>query len=274
MKSYFFVPANRLHKIHDVVNLGVDTIIIDLEDSVKTSEISNYIDKLISDETYKDFYVRLNILNANLELNATNFNRLAENGFRRFVLPKLQNATQLRNFFLSINKNDFQFIILVESPKFFIQLDAILEEFSSNIYGVGLGSHDLLSTVGAKHTMNNLEFIRQSVLYSVSAYEKEAIDFASMNISDEKAFTKELIDGFEKGYDSKFIIHPWQLECLNNVSFYNEQDLKWATAIYDELVKLNFETDEFNALSIGDQIVEKPHINKAMKIIEYFKKQP
>jgi citrate lyase beta subunit len=273
MKSYFFVPANRLHKIPEIKALNVDEIIIDLEDSIKVSKISQYLTKLTSEPKYRNFYIRLNILNEDFEIDLTNFNLLAQNGFTRFILPKFQNASQLRKFFSIINKNDFQFIILVENPKFFIQLDSILEEFSQQIYGVGIGSHDLLSLVGAKHTMNNLEFVRQTLLYTSLAYDKEVIDFASMNINEENDFLFELTDAFDKGFNSKFFIHPWQIECLNKVEFYSMEDYNWAKSIYKELQKLNFNYHEFNAIKIGDQIVEKPHVNRAISIIEYFNKQ-
>ncbi|WP_425077411.1 HpcH/HpaI aldolase/citrate lyase family protein [Psychroserpens sp. S379A] len=272
MKSYFFVPANRLHKVSTIEAYGVDNLIIDLEDSIKQSEISEFIVNLIAEETYKKYFIRLHILNDKHEIDLEVFHQLAKNGYQYFIIPKLQNYNQAKTFFTLVQRYNFQFIILVESPRFFIQLDAILEEFSSQICGVGIGSHDLLGLIGAKHTMSNLEFIRQSILYMAKAHEKETIDFASMNLKDQKAFSNELTDAFDKGFDAKFFIHPWQINCLNRLDFYNDEDYAWAKRIYKALEKVNFNDKEFNALKIDGEIVEKPHINRAKRIIEYFKK--
>lgn len=271
MRSYFFIPANRLHKLKQIKELNVHDVIIDLEDAIKVSEISRLLEELTTDKKYIECFIRLSIHDDNLELDVENFHRLSRHGYTRFVLPKFQNKNQLQQFFKLIDDHPFQFIILVETPKTLIQLEDILEEFSSKIFAVGIGSHDLLSYVGAKHTMNNLEYVRQSLLYTTKAYDLEAIDFASMNITDEQEFSFELKDSFEKGYDSKFFIHPWQIHCLNKVNFYSKEELKWAESVYDELKKLNFNNKEFDVLKIGGQAVEKPHINRAKKIIEYFK---
>src|SRR5690606_26998806 len=90
MQSYFFVPGTRLHKIGDIQKLNVSEIIIDLEDAVKVSEREEILDQLISNEFYKNFYVRIPLYNELEKLNISILIELYDNGFRKFVFPKIQ----------------------------------------------------------------------------------------------------------------------------------------------------------------------------------------
>src|SRR5699024_9351984 len=93
MESYFFVPGTRLHKIKDIQRLNVSQIIIDLEDAVKFSERRQIIEQLKSNLEYKKIYVRVPLYNEKMELETSFFKELYDYGYKKFVFPKIQKAS-------------------------------------------------------------------------------------------------------------------------------------------------------------------------------------
>ncbi len=46
-------------------------------------------------------------------------------------------------------------------------------------------------------------------------------------------------------------------------------ELQWARRVKEELLKVG-SSDEFNPIVIDNQIIERPHLKKAEKIIKYY----
>lgn len=273
MDSYFFVPGSRLNKIDAIKSLGVDHIIIDLEDAIRASEIAAIVNKLESSaEQFVNCYIRVPLLDENMNVDTDLLVKLQKIGFNRFVFPKLNTAADFKKVVPKLKINDqLQILLLVESPSLLLECKELLEEFKGLFIGIGLGSHDFMAVVGGKHMLANLEFARQQLLYIARAANIEAIDIASMELENAEALEYEIKDGFDKGYDGKFIIHPWQLALLQGIDFYSEKEYQWALKI-NKLISEAGVLDEFNAIKVGGQVIEKPHWNRVQKILKFYKK--
>lgn len=269
MESYFFVPGTRLHKIADIQKLNVSQIIIDLEDAVKFSERRQIIEQLKSNSDYKVFYVRIPLYNEAEKIETSFFRELYDNGFRKFVFPKIQKASDFDIIISEKEYSDLQAILLVETTRFFLEAKETLLKYEKIFSGIGIGSHDFMSEVGGLHNLKNLEYVRLRILYLARMINIKAIDIASMELKDENLYKNEIIDGFTKGYDGKFFIHPWQINTFKSISLYSKEELNWAKKIKNELVKVGSER-EFNPIILDGQIIERPHLAKAEKIIKYY----
>lgn len=269
MDSYFFVPGTRLHKIPHIQELSVTEIIVDLEDAVKFSERTYILEQLKSKPNYKDFYIRIPLYNEFEEINTFIFKDLYENGFRKFVFPKIQKSDDFNKIISESNYTDLQIILLVETSRFFLEVKDILLEYEKMFSGIGIGSHDFMAEIGGVHDLKNLEYVRLQILYLARMINIKAIDIASMELKDENLYKNEIIDGFTKGYDGKFFIHPWQINTFKSISLYSKEELNWAKKIKNELVKVGSER-EFNPIILDGQIIERPHLAKAEKIIKYY----
>jgi citrate lyase beta subunit len=269
MKDYFFVPGNRLHKLATIEALGV-YIIIDLEDAVKASDRVAIIDELCKNPLkYKKHYLRIPLYDVKLQLNIQTLQKLIDAGYSNFIFPKLQSTSDFEFIIKVIYKIDLKLILLVETARFFLELEQILLTNRGLIKGLALGSHDFMSEIGGNHTLKNLEYPRLKLLYLARMINIEAIDIASMELKDENLLRNEITDGFHKGYDAKFYIHPWQLECKRKMKLYSEADLVWAKKVIIALGKVE-DKEEFNPIIIDNQIIERPHLNKAKKIINHY----
>lgn len=268
MDSYFFIPASKIDKISDIQHMGITDIIIDLEDAIKTSEISIYTDKIIENKLY-NYYVRVPIYDSNEILNLAVLTKLIENGFNSFVLPKLENKKDVGTVYNAVKQKNAKCILLIENPLLMLELKEVLEAYGSFICGLALGSHDFIAHIGGTHDMKNIYFYRQLVLLNARAFGKWAIDIASMEISNKEVLEKEILDGFNLGFDGKFIIHPKQFEVLKSIDFYSKDDLKWAMEIQERLKKLS-NKNEFDPIVINGKIIEKPHMKKSIDILNFF----
>lgn len=235
MDSYFFVPGNRLHKINDALIAETAHIIIDMEDAIKESEKYTILKQLEEEPNYKNHYIRIPIYDIFGKIDTSNFEYLLSLGYTKFVLPKLLSLDNFQLVFPVFEKKTVEIILLIETPRFLMEVKDVLLRFKPYIVGIGIGSHDFMSIIGGIHSLQNLEYPRQQILYLARLIDVKAIDFASMELSDAKIFETELIDGFQKGYDGKFLIHPWQLQILRNTNFYTLQDYTWALSINEKL---------------------------------------
>lgn len=270
MDSYFFLPGNKLHKIDYVRSLGVNKIIIDLEDAIKKSNLMAIHNNLIDEyEKFEDCIIRVS-LDDTFDRNIRLIEELVEIGYKNFIIPKLKSKSEFYQYFEVLKNYDLKLILLIENTRFFLEIQDILSENIIQIKGIALGSYDFLFELGSKYMLKNLEYPRLHILYLANAYNLYSIDVASMNLMDEAKFKNELLDGFEKGYFAKFFIHPWQFKLSKTLSYFNEVDLKWALRLKEEFEKVK-DINDFNAVIINGEIIEKIHLKKMNRILNYYK---
>jgi citrate lyase beta subunit len=270
MKSYFFIPANKLEKLSKIDIKSNLEIIIDLEDAITNKERLELSLKVLNDKSHIVNWVRLPLHGGINELDLLLINQFLNKGFTKFVLPKLMNISQWESIYnLS---NDFmyvEFIILIEHPRLLLDIEKILrnERYTEKIIGLALGSHDLMNHIGASHNELTLTYPRLKALYIAKAFNKLAIDIASMNIRSNDLFQQELHYGFENGFDGKFIIHPKQLDWFNSYFLKDNKLFIWAKTIVDQFPN-GADTENIKPFILNGEIIEKPHVIKALSILK------
>lgn len=161
-------------------------------------------------------------------------------------------------------------IVLVETPKCFVNLKEILIKYQNSINAVGFGSHDFCTLMGMKHNLNNLIHFKNELILLTKAFGVKYIDTVDLNLSDFTEFKKECLFAFENGADGKFIIHPKQLEQLNKVEYLTSNEIETIRNKY-EFIK-DLDEDTIDIFKIGEEILEKPHINRINQLYQKLKK--
>lgn len=272
MNPFFFIPASKLNKLQKIEELGIDNIIIDFEDSIIIENKDEHKEAVFEINNFEKYWYRIPLRNSFDEiLNSKFMTELLDRGVKKFVLPKLLNKDELDKLINEIYFNDLKFILLIEHPRFFLELESILKnrEYCHIIYGLALGSHDFINELNAKHSLDILYYPRQKIKFIASAFDKIAIDIASMNISNKDFFKDETSNGRNLGFDAKFIIHPIQYQWLNE-SIQESSDFLWAKKIIRQLPKGELSSNHSPFILEG-QIIEKPHIQRALNILEKYK---
>jgi citrate lyase subunit beta/citryl-CoA lyase len=266
INSYFFVPANKekfIKKSTELQNIGCR--IFDMEDSVSENEISVAFKNLTKYQVLDSDWVRLP-LDSNFIDRAE---RIIELGISKFVLPKTTSIKEFNSILeqlIGLNKQ-VQIIILIETAHIYFRLEDLLQKWHENIYGFGLGSHDFVASTKLVHSDEVLMPLRLNLSLLASMYNLKAIDIASMNFSNKEEFEHEIKSAFDLGYRAKFILHPTQLEYLNQYRFFTEQEFDDAREILSIFEK-NLENDEVIATYKG-KIYEKPHLDQLTEKVEW-----
>lgn len=273
MKSYFFVPATKLHKLSKVLTIGVDEIIIDLEDSVSFTNTPKVIEDMLKMPELAKYFVRVPLIDIYTnQIDVSIIKKIKSAGFYKFMLPKLQSFDQFITLTSALKFEPRSIILLVENPGMLQDAPMILKEFPDIFHGITLGSHDYISETGGLYTMTNLEYPRQMILNYARIADISAIDIASMEIDDMENFRDEIFDGFHKGYDGKLLIHPKQLNFFDQIQFYSTHEYDWANKVLSELGAVNG-LENFSPVVINGTVVERPHLNRAKKIMNWFEKK-
>lgn len=274
MRSFFFIPAQKIHKLDFIQKLGIDEVIIDFEDAVLESERQKLLNSALQINELKPFWFRIPVRNQEeAPINVDFLMQFLQAGVRHIMLPKIQSKDEFQSI-LEATKHykGLQFILLIEHPRLLMELQQILQNEVQNekIHGIGIGSHDLLNFMKAEHQEEQLFFPRMQMLYLGKAYGKEVIDIAAMNISDKVQFEQEVLFGLTHGFDAKFIIHPQQLEWMQNFDRIQIKQLDWAKKVIAALPKEHI-GNEIEPFIFEGQIIEKPHVEKAYAILKKYK---
>jgi len=273
MYSFFFIPASKIDKLEKLRNLAIDEFIIDFEDAIKESERQDLIDRLSQNEALRDCYLRIPVYdNSETNIDLNYLKPFLKSGFKNFVFPKIQSIDDLETLRVLTKSYNISPILLIETPRLYLELLSNISTYVNYFRSVALGSHDFMASVGGVHNLENLETVRQNILYFARATHSQAIDIASMNINDTDAFRLELQDGFRKGFDGKFLIHPRQHKIFDTYQFYTEEEYNSALKIISQLEMVQGNEEEFNPVVIDGQIIERPHLERALKVVKTYKK--
>lgn len=273
-ESYIFIPGNRLDIISNINNVEADYKIIDFEDSVSSDEILSASKNLLLIDDKIDILIRFSFF-IEENFNSYLFDKIIKLGFRNFVIPKINNVSQLikiREFILINNYNliDFNFLLLVESPLALMSIKEILNLSNVNIIGVALGSYDYCLEMNMEYNMKNISWARNFLLNILKAYRIKAIDIVSMEIKSTKIIRQELLNSLRMGFDGKLFIHPSQIKELVNVKMYSDSQIDEAYRICS-LLNIDKQED-INVFVFEGKVYEKPHILRMINIINWHKK--
>jgi citrate lyase beta subunit len=264
IKTYFFVPLTKHKYIQKAQTLKTDHIVYDLEDAISGSSFETAHDNLKLIENTGSCFLRPKINWS--EFNYAYLDDLVNQGFDHFVIPKAESFEHVKKLidWSGQKSSGIKFILLVENPSLLFDLQNILKSFDGQVIGLSLGSHDYCSFINARYNYEAYSFAYDFVLNLAKSFSIEAIDTASMEIENKSGFTTEVKRGFDKGYRSKFILHPKQLEYLEEIELFSGEEIAFAKYV---AAKINI--DDFNAVKIDGRVLEKPHIQRIKEILKY-----
>lgn len=265
--NYFFIPANKSRHIKKSEEItGIDHRIFDFEDSILYTDIDGSLNLLESVVRRETDWIRI-------PLNRSLFDKIVtkslDMGYHNFVIPKFKTCEHVSFYMDQILQlhEHAKFILLIEHPRAFLEIESILQKYSSCVSSIGLGSHDFSLETGLTNNMEYYRMIRINLLLIAKAYDIEPIDVVSMNISDKKAFDDEIKEGFHCGYRSKFLIHPFQLHAVKSFPFYSFEEVEKYLRIlryYESNVQ-----GRDALFSYEGTVYEKMHIKQFEKIVHW-----
>ena len=269
IKSYFFIPASHPKLLEKIKTIHADHVIIDLEDAVKKEDLEQALKMLSGITATEKYFVRPPIFR-NEVFDKGLFLQLQKLGFRNYLVPKFRNIQQLQEIENCLNENESgetKFILVIENPQSLFNIREIILSTKLKISGLGFGSQDYCTETGMHHTNENLKYPRFLISGIAKSFHLNAIDIACMEVKNKEEIKREIADAFEMGFEGKFLIHPLQLEVLENYTFFPHEQIIEAK----EILEKYHAAGQPAVFSFNGKAIEPPHIRSFEKIIEWSK---
>ena len=138
-----------------------------------------------------------------------------------------------------------------------------------NVSGLLLGAEDFTKELGINRTLQGTEILyaRSYIAVVSNAYGIESIDTPFTNKDDEIGLREDTINAKNLGFTAKSLIHPNQVDIVNEVFSPTVSEIFEARRI----IKKSEESNK-GAFSLDGKMVDLPIIEKAKKVMEKAKK--
>ena len=291
MRSLLFVPGDSEKKFEKAMHCGADALILDLEDSVAASakegarEITrNAIAAARARKRRPLIYVRVNPLDSGLI--EGDLDRVIPAQPDGVMLPKSRGGQDIMHLSTKLAvreaENDLPdgaiaiLPIATESAAALFNMGSYAGA-SRRLSGLTWGAEDLSADIGCSQTRladgsytDPFRLARALALFAATAAEIEPIDTVFTNFRDKAGFLAECEAGQRDGFTGKLAIHPDQVATINEVFTPSAETLAKARAIVDAFAA----NPEAGVLGIGGEMVDRPHLKRAERILAAAKGSP
>lgn len=279
-RALLFMPGDDRRKIEKAAGLGVDSIIMDLEDGVALNN------KLAARETIAAALKEVDFGRSEklVRLNPASEAAMCEADFWAtitghpdgYMLPKVEYAEHLQvvDGWLTAAEQAHHWpvgsiglIALIETAMGVVNLREISSS-SSRLQALAFGAEDLAGDMGAIRTMDGWEgfYAKSAVVTYAKAFGLQALDTPFIDIkADESLLASEAERAVQMGYTGKLAIHPRQIAPL-------QQLFTPTAAQIDRARRLVTEHDTQQAAGMGvftfeGKMIDMPMIRAAQAIL-------
>lgn len=277
-RALLYMPGDDDHKIEKATKLGVDVICMDLEDGVAVSNKQLAREVIVDAIKTKDFgqserLVRINSVTSGLH--EKDLRAVVPVNPDGIVVPKIESAQQvlqvaeLIDHLESLNgiqKGSIHILVIIESAMGIINLSQIASA-SNRLEALIFGAEDLVGDIGAIRTKRGEEvlYARSAVVLHAAAYNLQALDMVYVDFNDTDGLLSEVMFGKQLGFAGKQIIHPTQIQPVQNAYTPDEDEIKFALLLLSEFER--HQSEGKGAFSFDGKMVDAPMIRSAKNII-------
>ena len=271
-RSLLFVPADQPRRIAKAASLPVDSIILDLEDSIDPSKKSQARQEAGAAIHQLDFGGREIILRINSR-NSPEFEHdlaaIAKLTTLPAVvaLPKVESAEELTALTAFLDDHNLTCAVLpmIESPRGVLAA-ADIAAASPRVAALMFGGHDFSASLGIVYCWEATLLARSQIVLAAAAHGIDPLDTPWIDLVDETGLTAECARARQIGFAGKAAIHPKQLETIN-AAFSPAPDevtrakelLLWAESHGAEASRFDGKMVDQATIQVARQILRRAH---------------
>ena len=277
-RALLYMPGDDWNKINKAITLHVDSICMDMEDGTALS---------------RKAYARATIAKALRELPFGKSEKLARinaigSGFENddittvlpchpdgIVIPKIESvdqiqwaseiiaATELANGWES---NSVRVLILIETAKGILNLKEIAAH--PRLDGIIFGAEDFAASIGATRSRAAWEvmYARSAVVTHAAAFDLQAIDMVFTDFHDTLNLKMEATQGAAMGYTGKQIIHPNQVQTVQEAFTPSDAAIEYARRVVETFEA--HQAEGAGAYELDGKMIDMPILRNAQKVLE------
>ncbi len=243
-RALLFMPGDDRRKIEKGAALGVDAVIMDLEDGVALNNkaaaretIRASLQEVAFGKTER--LVRINPVGSVFHLD--DLAATMDGHPDGYVLPKVQSLDMLAAVDRWLTNAELErgwpegeigLLAIIESAVGVVWLQA-LAQGSPRLQALIFGAEDLAGDMGAIRTAEGMEvfYARSAVVLHAKAFGLQAIDSPFVQLNDEAGLIAETTRALQMGYTGKLAIHPKQVAPIQQTFTPSAEEIARAQAL-------------------------------------------
>jgi citrate lyase beta subunit len=271
------MPGDNWKMITKSVTLGVDSICMDMEDGTainKKAEARATIAKALQELDFgaSEKLARINSVGSGWE--QEDIEAVLPYHPDGIVIPKVESFEQvdwasriiedaeLKNGW---KVNSIRILIGVETAKGILNLKEIAAH--PRLDAIIFGGEDFVASIGAVRTKDAVELLyaRQAVIVACAAYDLQPLDIVTIDYKDLEALKVESEFGARLGFSGKQIIHPNQVQVVQEAFTPSDEAIAYARRIVE-----TFEASQKEgkgAYSLDGKMIDMPLLKNAQKVL-------
>jgi citrate lyase subunit beta / citryl-CoA lyase len=283
MRSLMFVPGHRQKMIDKALASQADVLFLDIEDGVPPAE------KDLARETIAASlraiaeqppagrhplrYVRINAIGH--ERMHADLSTVLGPGLEGFCLPKVETPDQIRQVDALLAEHDpagsVRYIASIESALGLINAPQIAAA-STRMAGLMFGAEDFSKDLGLPTLRvaeaSELLYARSAIVMAATASHIQSVDGVWPDIRDPEGLLKDALQARRLGFTGKSLIHPGQIEIVNNTFRPDEGEVDYARQVIQAFEDGQARGD--GAVALGGQLIDAPIVDRARRTLALF----
>lgn len=276
-RALLYMPGDNWKMITKSVTLGVDSICMDMEDGTainKKAEARATIAKALQelDFSASEKLARINSVGSGWE--QEDIEAVLPYHPDGIVIPKVESFEQVEWASRIIEDaelkngwkvNSIRILIGVETAKGILNLKEIAAH--PRLDAIIFGGEDFAASIGAVRTKDAVELLyaRQAVIVACAAYDLQPLDIVTIDYKDLEALKVESEFGARLGFSGKQIIHPNQVQVVQEAFTPSDEAITYARRIVE-----TFEASQKEgkgAYSLDGKMIDMPLLKNAQKVL-------
>lgn len=274
-RSMLFVPAYNKRYVQKAKTVLADSVVFDVEAILQEQkEIARNVVKEVFNEFNSKFGESERVLRVN-KIGTEDLQKdialAKELEFDAILFSQIETVEQVLEAEKVINdiNPELTMMVMIETPLAILNSPDICEA-STKMEVVVVGSNNLANRLqidirkGSKAMFNYLA----RIALSAKAYGKTVIDGPHYDVHDEFACEDSTKDAFNLGFDGKSLIHPVQVEYINDIFTPTQKEVQE----FEEMISKyeDAKKDGREVIQFKDKLVDKCRIRWAKKMITLY----
>lgn len=275
-RSMLFLPANNKRYIQKSRSVLADAIIFDLEDILPEAkaEARNLLRAAFSEDSsfgYSERVLRVNHLESkDIE---KDLQLAKELDIDSILFPHIETAEQVlkaKSLLDNVNPK-LEFMINIETPLGVLNAQQICAA-SEALRCIVIGSNNLSNRlqINIKQSSQSLLYYLSQLALAARAYHKVIIDGPYYDVQDEFSCEASTKSAFEMGFDGKALIHPIQIEYINDIFTPKKEEVEKAIRML-EAYEIAQKTGK-DVIQFDGELVDKYRVKWGQRIITLYDK--
>lgn len=277
-RAILYVPGSETRKIDKAATLRADCVCLDVEDGVALNRkqearpiVAHALNSL--DFGHSERLARINAVGSGIE--AADLDALVPARPDAIVIPKVSDALQIHWVSQRIGELEaanniapgaIALIAMIENARGLINVASIAAA-DPRLQALIFGAEDYAADVGATRTRDGLEvlYARSAIVAACAAFGLQAIDLLFLDFRDPDGLRAEALRGAQLGYAGMQVIHPNQVNIVQEVFTPDDGSIAHAKRIVDA-ARENLAAGH-GAFALDNKMVDMPIIKAAERTL-------